>query len=262
MALDLVPVDNLFRGRPRAVELTRDADDDTGGDDAVMFGHFTVFDTWTEIDSWFEGRFLERIAKGAFKRTIRNGLDDVVVQFDHGFDFHVGDAPLGAIDVLREDDEGPYYEVPLFDTDYNRNRVLPLLRGRTIGGEDRGSALGASFRFRVTRDEWNKEPGVSDDNPEGLPERTIREVRLYEFGPVVFPAYPDATAGVRSLTDHFLERQRERRSAKPDTGAPGTSATAPVDPVAPAESHPTDPDGRSLAVARTQIIALGRSPRS
>jgi hypothetical protein len=31
-----------------------------------------------------------------------------------------------------------------------------------------------------------------------LPERTIKELRLFEFGPVTFPAYQSATAGVRS----------------------------------------------------------------
>ncbi len=41
-------------------------------------------------------------------------------------------------------------------------------------------------------------------NPQGLPERTISELRLYEFGPVLFPAYQGATAAVRSMTDEFL----------------------------------------------------------
>ena len=36
-----------------------------------------------------------------------------------------------------------------------------------------------------------------------MPERTLKEVRLLEFGPVVYPAYLGATAGVRSLTDWF-----------------------------------------------------------
>jgi hypothetical protein len=40
-------------------------------------------------------------------------------------------------------------------------------------------------------------------NDHGLPERTLQEVRLFELGPCTFPAYADATAGVRSLTDWY-----------------------------------------------------------
>jgi HK97 family phage prohead protease len=208
------PRDNLFRGLPQAPELRAEGDtEDTKAADSpsLMFGHFAVFDTWTEVDSWYEGQFLERLAAGCFKKTMVEQRNVLRVQFDHGYDLHVNDAPLGPIDELKEDDEGAYYEVPLLDTDYNRNRIQPLLEGRLMNGESRGSQLGASFQFRVVADEWNNEPEASDYNPKGLPERTIREVRLYEFGPVVFPQYPEASSGVRSLTDHFIARRLARQ---------------------------------------------------
>jgi HK97 family phage prohead protease len=219
---EVTPVDNLFRGFADGLDVRAEADDDG----TTMYGHFTPFETWTEIDSWFEGRFMERTVKGAFRKTIRENRDQVKVQFDHGYDANIGDALLGPIDVLREEDEGAYYEVPLLDTDYNRDRILPMLQGRLMTGERRGSLLGASYRFRVVKDDWVREPKASDANPEGLPERTIREARLFEFGPVVNPAFPTATAKVRSLTDHFLERQRAMRSAqRPHLRPPAGSAT-------------------------------------
>lgn len=239
--------ENLYRGLVEPPEL-RSTGADTG---SLMHGHFTVFDTWTEVHSWYEGDFFERIAGGAFTKTIAENLANVRVQYDHGFDFFVGDAPLGPIDLLREDDIGPYYEVPLLDTDYNRDRVLPQLQGRLMSGEQRGSLLGASFRFRVVKDDWDMEPKRSDHNPDGLPERTIREVRLFEFGPVVFPAYPDATAKVRSLTDHYLERTREARSSQPPQST-GTPLPTPE----PAPSHSTSTGGRSVAAAVTDIVKL------
>ena len=191
----------------------------------------------------------------------------IKVQYDHGFDANVGDSPLGPIDELKEDDDGAYYEVPLLDTDYNRDRILPLLQGRLMSGEQRGSLLGASFRFRIVNDEWNYEPGTSDANPDGLPERTIREVRLYEFGPVVFPAYAEATAAVRSLTDHYLQRRlaqqgsAERAARHLSSTAAGTPATTTETPDEPAPSHLSVPAAsRSVAAALTDIHKLRRSP--
>src|SRR5215208_2324308 len=89
---------------PRGVEL-REAGD--GG--PVMFGYFTPYDRWTEIDSFFEGNFMERTVRGAFKKTIRENLPNMRSLFQHGRDPMIGMKPLGPIDVLREEDEGPYY---------------------------------------------------------------------------------------------------------------------------------------------------------
>jgi phage head maturation protease len=47
-------------------------------------------------------------------------------------------------------------------------------------------------------------PKKTDWNPRGIPERTVQEARVMEFGPVTFPAYAGATAGLRSMTDEFL----------------------------------------------------------
>lgn len=203
------PKENLVRAASSGVTLravAAPADDKTASENAngmpTLYGHFTPFNTWTEIDSMWEGNFMERIAPGAFKKTFRERTPAVL--FQHGGDPQVGDKPLGAPEVLREDEVGPYYEVPLLDTAYVREIVPGLEAG----------LYGASFRFSVMREEWVDEPPASDDNPRGLPERTIKELRCMEFGPVTFPAYPDATAGVRSMTDEFLIA---RATSQPDT---------------------------------------------
>lgn len=247
------PVDDLYRGRLDSVELR----DDTGGTSGTMYGHFTVFDTWYEIDSWYEGRFLERVAPGALTKTIRENRDSVVVQYDHGYDMHIGDAPLGVIEDLRADDVGGYYEVALLDTDYVRDRVLPMLQGRTLDGRTLGSVLGASFRFRVTKEEWVNPTKATDQNPDKLPERTIRELRLYEFGPVVFPANPAATAAARSLTDHYIARRIARsgaaeRAARDLLAHTEAAAPSTADHTAePARSHS---DSRTLDVADVRAL--------
>ena len=53
-----------------------------------------------------------------------------------------------------------------------------------------GSVDGMSFRFSVVKEQV--------DEYGDLPLRTVQEVKLYELGPVVFPAYADTSVGVRS----------------------------------------------------------------
>ena len=52
-------------------------------------------------------------------------------------------------------------------------------------------------------------------NPEGLPERTIREAKVYEFGPVTFPADPGADYAVRAAAED-REPGRRRGDLVPD----------------------------------------------
>ncbi len=194
-----LPRENLVRAVYPAVEV-RAAED---GGMPTMHGHFAVFNEWARISSVFEGTFLERLAPGVFAKTFAESRDKMRVTFQHGKDPQLGDKPLGPIDVLREDERGAYYEVPLLDTSYNRD-LLPGLRA---------GLYGSSFRFSVVKEEMVSRPKRSDHNPDGLPERTIREAQVPEFGPVTYPAYAGATAGIRSLTDEYLV---ETLTADPD----------------------------------------------
>lgn len=182
------PRENLLRVSESGVELRATEGEGEGSGRPVMAGHFAVFNQWTEINS-YEGNFLEQFMPGSFKKTISENRDNMKPLFQHGYDYVVGDKPLGPIDELREDEDGVYYEVPLLDAPY----VAEVLPGLEAG------LYGASFRFRVIREEFDEEPGVSDDNPRGLPERKVKEVHVPEFGPVTFPAYEGASAGIRSL---------------------------------------------------------------
>lgn len=172
----------------------------TDGTMPTMEVRFSPFDTWYEIDSVWEGRFLERTQRGAFGKTIKESRDQIRSLFNHGYDPQIGDKVLGTIQDIREEQDAAVGDVALFDTSYVRD----LLPGLEAG------VYGSSMRMRVVKEAWNDEPGASPHNPNRLPERTILEARLFEFGPVTWPANPSATAGVRSMTDDYYERLRSR----------------------------------------------------
>jgi HK97 family phage prohead protease len=165
----------------------------------VLTGRFSEFGRWYQVSSMWEGDFMERVAAGATADTIRDNKDAMRVLFDHGMDSQIGNKVLGPIEALEEKSDGPHYEVPLFDTSYNRD-LLPGLKA---------GVYGASMRMRVTSDAWDDEPPKSKANPDGIPERTITRMRVLEFGPVTFPANPGASAGIRSGTDEFYGRLQQ-----------------------------------------------------
>ncbi len=233
------PRDNLVRAfAPGIGYEVRDVVD---GEASIptLVGHFAVFDQWTEINSMYEGHFLERNAPGAFSKSIANDRARMQVTFNHGRDPSLGDQVLGDIAELREDATGAAYEVPLF-------KGIPELIMEGL----RAGKYGASYRFQVEAEDWIDEPGRSAYNPDGIPERTVREARVSEFGPVTYPAYPGATAGVRSMTDEYVfgtfttdaKRLSELidyvRSREPERDAAVESDHVETPPEAPAPSKP------------------------
>lgn len=235
-----LPRDNLFRSAP-TFELRADGDDDGM---PTMVVNFARFNEWTEINSLWEGRFLEKFARGAFKKTFREQARQIRAIFQHGRDPQVGLKPLGTVDDLREEDDGAWGEVSLFDVDY----VRELLPGIKAG------VYGASFAFQVTRAEDVMEPKRSEHNPDGIPERTVKEVRLREFGPVTWGAYPNATTGVRSLTDEFIgERDPQRLRELADRI--DAARVAPADTTASDDDEERAPDHESTPVL--ELVRMG-----
>lgn len=219
---DLVRMTTLAASQTR---FERAADPGADGILGTLEGYAAVFGVETTIDSW-EGKFVERIAPGAFRKTLAERGDRVKVLFNHGFDPSIGDKPLGKPETIREDRKGLFVRVPLDDTSYNRDLVASLRSGALDG---------QSFRFSVRRDEWD--PGDGS----GLPIRTIREVVLHEFGPVTFPAYEATTAGVRARAAYLAWR-----TAHPATDGLRTDAPNPV----------IAKDLRALALARHAARSL------
>lgn len=182
--------------RSMGVALLQRAEGDNLPSRPVLEGDFAVFNEWTEINDMWEGTFMERIAPGAFERTFKEDRANIRLLFQHGRDAMLGSKVIGSIETLEETKTGAHYIAPLF-------RGLPELLLEGLAADP--SQYGASFRFEPLSEVWVDQPKPSDYNPRGIPERTLTELRVAEFGPVTFPAYTSATAGLRSrsLTSKF-----------------------------------------------------------
>jgi HK97 family phage prohead protease len=195
----------------------------------VMRGSLGNFEEWATIDSRVEGQFVERILPGAFKRTIEHNRARLRVIYDHGQDPRFGRHPLGPLLDIREGERGVEYEVGLLDTSYNRD-LIPGLRA---------GMYGSSYNFRTVKMERVMRPPVSDHNPNGWEERSIRELEMVELGPTPFPVYASTYAGLRSMTDEFRSRQL---GIDPEQ-LPNLHPALPEDGPAPASVESTRGDG-------------------
>ncbi len=192
-----------------------------------------------------------------------------VLQFDHGRHPMVGSIPLGSFESLREDEQGLHVQARLHDN-WLVQPVRDAIKSNAIPG--------MSFRFSVVKDEWRDSKGAlvkgdevqrrlwsaDPSNPDTVLKRTLKEVRLYEVGPVVFPAYADTSVGVRSrelitlLSDPQVRADAARflvgTPAEPSDaeGASGekraaTTADEPTDEVTPGKPAPS-PAARDRAL--------------
>lgn len=213
----------------------RAADTDDG---LTLSGYAAVFSDVTRIYGERPHEFDEQIAPGAFAKSV-NARERVVLQFEHGKHPFFGSLPLGRITDMREDEHGLFVEARLSD-----NWFVAPVRDAIRDG----AISGMSFRFAVP------EGGDTWDRNADVPMRTITEVKLYELGPVTFPAYESTTVAVRSALSLLDDNDRAQLlgdlapTATPDEGQPE------MHPVTPDEGSRTN--GRLLVAATTEILRL------
>jgi len=198
---------------------------DSEGDGNTLDGYGAVFSSPTRINSW-EGLFDEEIRKGAFKKSLSERTP--VLQFDHGRHPMVGSIPLGYFEALEEDARGLHVVAPLHDN-WLVQPVRDAIKSKAIPG--------MSFRFSVVKEEWRTPAGelltdeheiarllwsATEDAPSTILKRTILEVKLFEVGPVVFPAYTDTSVDIRSrdLASLLTDPQARANLARALVGTP------------------------------------------
>ena len=131
------------------------------------------------------GGFVEVIDHAAARKTLGDGAKNVYASFNHNPDHILGRVSAGTL-RLSNGVEGLQYEVDPSTDSPVAQHVLSAVR--------RGDVEGSSFTFRLAGDgdTW-------DVLPDGQVLRTVKELRLYELGPVVNPAYLDTTSQARSV---------------------------------------------------------------
>lgn len=125
---------------------------------------------------------VERVLPTAFDRAVSQ-RDDARALFNHDPNNLLGRLSAGTLRMMV-DNRGLRYEIDPPDTQVGRD-VLAMIR--------RGDLSGSSFAFEVTDEMWVKESGKRI--------RQIRGVKLYDVGPVTYPAYEATSTGLRSLID-------------------------------------------------------------
>jgi HK97 family phage prohead protease len=150
-------------------------------------GYASVFNSMSED----LGGFREIILPNAFSDVLDN---DVRALYNHDSNYLLARTTSGTLE-LKEDEKGLYYRFEMPNTSYG-NDMLELFR--------RGDLSQSSFGFTVEKDSWRMEDGQHV--------RYIERVgSLFDVSPVVFPAYNQASSGLRSAEPNGESEAEEAR---------------------------------------------------
>lgn len=168
------------------------------GDDVFIEGYGAVFfnpaDAGTQYELWTD--YYERVMPGAFDEAMKRP-DDVRCLFNHNVNVVLGRSKSGTLS-LSVDQVGLLYSCKLPNSEWGRSLVESI---------QRGDVSGCSFSFRAEKTVWREEGDKTY--------REIESVRLYDVGPVTFPAYEstDVSIAKRSFAEFAKSSKRHRTLA-------------------------------------------------
>ena len=143
------------------------------------------------------GGWVEVIAPTAFDVSLASN-PDVRALFNHDPNLILGRTASGTL-TLTKDDTGLAYSITPPDTQTARDLMVSM---------NRGDVNQSSFGFVCVEAAWGY------DEVLGLDIRTVKQVELWDVSPVVFPAYPDANSGVRSMPSDMPMEVRSKLSKR------------------------------------------------
>jgi HK97 family phage prohead protease len=162
-------------------------DENDNEDDFAIEGNAVAYNVRSSL---IGGQFYEVVAPGAFSDTLR--ADDQVCCFNHDANQILGRKKSGTL-TLRDGNDGLRFRCALDRSNPVHQAVHASIK--------RGDVDGCSFQFNVPAD------GDTWEENSGIPVRTLKRVKLFELGPVVFPAYTQTSVGARAeqRADYVLQ---------------------------------------------------------
>lgn len=155
------------------------------GDGRTFTGYAAIFNS----DSEPMGGFTERIAPGAFRRSLTSHGWDIKLLANHDPGRVLGSTRAKTLRIT-ENDRGLYVEATLPDNTDGRDIAESIRRGDI-------DSMSFGFTTQPGGDTWSADGKI----------RTLTDVKLYEVSIVAWPAYSSTTgtASVRALTS-FAQR--------------------------------------------------------
>ena len=151
-------------------------------------GYFSVFNSTYEL--WPGAT--ESVAPGAFENTLGG---DIRALIDHETRLVLGRNKSGTLE-LREDSHGLWGRVKINPNDQDAVNLYERVK--------RGDVDQCSFGFDIVKEDTE----VRDD---GSVHWTIREVKLYEFSVVTFPAYTETSVSARKRDFEEIQKRETEK---------------------------------------------------
>ena len=139
------------------------------------------------------GGFVEVVDPIAFNQSRGDGWPEVIARYNHDDMALLGTTAAGTL-RMSLDAYGLSYDV-----------LPPSAMSYVVELVERGDVRKSSFAFRTVADDWST-------TEQGYPLRRLTGVQLVDVAPVNVPAYPDSSAGLRSLAAKFDADMEEVRS--------------------------------------------------
>lgn len=177
------------------VELRTVENNEDGSTTKTLLGYVVK---WNQRSHLIWGEFYEKVAKGAFARSLKE--DVIKALWNHRSDFVLGSTKPGTL-RLEEDDIGLRFEIDLPNNSWGNDAC------ESVG---RGDVDGVSFGFNVRENGYAWQYLIDED----VYERTLLDVKLSEVSPTPFPAYPDSEISQRSLENLGITTKEQRRLEK------------------------------------------------